>query len=85
MLKCDKCDFQAESLTEFNFHQSVKHPVKATKGHLKCTTCEFKAKKQLDLELHESIKHPKNNFKNHETFPPARVALIAPVTDTVPV
>ena len=85
MLKCDKCDFQAESLTEFNFHQSVKHPVKATKGHLKCTTCDFKAKKQLDLELHESIKHPKNNFKNHETFPPARVALIAPVTDTVPV
>ena len=34
MLKFDKCDFQAESLTEFHVHLSAKHPVKATKGKL---------------------------------------------------
>ena len=56
MLKCDRCDFQAENLTEFNVHLSVNHPVKSTKGHQKCTKCDFKAKKQLDLELHESKK-----------------------------
>ena len=54
MIKCDKCDFQAESLTEFNVHISVKHPVKATKGKMKCTNCDFKATKPLDSELHES-------------------------------
>ena len=64
MLKCDKCDFQAENLTEFNVHLSVKHTVKATKGQLKCTKCDFKAKKQLDLELHEPKKS--DNSENGE-------------------
>ena len=54
MLKCDKCGFEAESLTEYNVHQSVKHPIKATKGQPKCTKCDFEAKKQSVLELHES-------------------------------
>ena len=58
MLNCDKCEFQADSLSEFNFHLSVKHPVRGTKS-LKCKQCDFRAKKPLELELHEAIKHPK--------------------------
>ena len=58
MLSCEQCDFQADSFSEFNFHLSLKHPVRATK-HLKCTKCDFKAKKPLELEVHESIKHAK--------------------------
>ena len=27
--KCEKCQFQADSLMEFNFHLSQKHPVKS--------------------------------------------------------
>ena len=34
MIKCDKCDFQAESLTEFNVHISVKHLYKQLKDRL---------------------------------------------------
>ena len=60
MLKCNKCDFQAESLTEFNVHLSVNHPVKA-KGQIKCTKCEFKAKKQLEIEVHESKNSEKSD------------------------
>ena len=52
MLKCDKCEFQAESFTELNFHLSVKHPVRATNGNLRCTKCDFRGKKPLDLDLH---------------------------------
>ena len=55
MLKCDKCEFQAESFTEINFHLSVKHPVRETKGNLRCTKCDFRGKKPLDLDLHQSI------------------------------
>ena len=58
MLKCDKCEFQAESFTEFNFQLSVKHLVRETKGNLRCTKCDFRGKKPLDLDLHQSIKHP---------------------------
>ena len=49
-----ECDFQAENMTEFNVHLSVKHPVKATKRQNECTKRYSKAKKQMDLELHET-------------------------------
>ena len=57
MLKCDKCDFQAENLTEFNVHLSVKHPVKSTKGQHKCAKCRANFEKQIDLENHIASAH----------------------------
>ena len=36
ILKCDRCNFKAENLSEYNVHLSVKHPVKTTKEENKC-------------------------------------------------
>ena len=54
--ECEKCQFQAESLMEFNFHLSQKHPTKSTK-HLKCKKCDFKCNSDNDMKIHKTSKH----------------------------
>ena len=54
--ECEKCQFQAESLMEFNFHLSQKHPTKSTK-HLKCQKCDFKRNSENDMKIHKTSKH----------------------------
>ena len=50
-LKCDKCDFQAESLTPFLDHISKKHNDKI----LNCEGCEFTCKTENDLAAHKQL------------------------------
>ena len=67
---CDKCDFKAETMSEFNVHSNSDH------GEVKditCKLCELKFKREFDLHIHNSAKHTVKSFgftptKERKTF-----------------
>ena len=54
---CDKCDFKAESLTEFIMHVKSPHQTQMETS-LSCVECNLNFQREFDLQLHQSSKHP---------------------------
>ena len=60
-LACNKCDFQAESMTEFLMHTESDHGEEKEKMFT-CNHCDLTFNKEFDLQIHNSAKHTVKSF-----------------------